>query len=69
MIDVVLDQSIVVPTIAALYNKYLPRLKDVVADRKFKMNNGDTSIPTLDWVVLQKYSGKRFAFLLSVYAI
>ena len=31
------------PSVASLYNKYLPKLRDVVADRKFKMNNGDTS--------------------------
>lgn len=56
-IDVVLDQMVEVPSIASIYDKYLPQLRDVVADRKFKMNNGDTSEPTLDWVFLRKYSG------------
>ena len=57
-IDVLLDDEIEVPSVASLYNKYLPKLRDVVADRKFKMNNGDTSEPTLDWVFLRKYTGK-----------
>jgi hypothetical protein len=57
-IDVVLEREVMVPSLAALYSKYLPKLRDFVAAQKVKMTNGDTSEPILDWVFVRKYAGR-----------
>jgi hypothetical protein len=63
-IDVVLEREVKVPSLVALYEKYLPRLHDFVAAQKLKMTNGgDTSEPILDWVFLRKYAGKGYILI------
>ena len=57
-IDVVLEREVMVPSLAALYSKYLPKLRDFVAEQKVKMTNGDTAEPILDWVFIRKYAGR-----------
>ena len=53
-----LERELKVPSLEALYSKYLPRLHDFVAEQKVKMTNGDTTEPILDWVFVRKYAGK-----------
>lgn len=55
-IDVFMERELHEPSIAALYDKYLPKLRDFVAEQKIKFN-GDYSEPVLDWVFLRKYAG------------
>jgi hypothetical protein len=55
-IDVFLQMQSRVPSIAAIYDKYLPKLRDFVAKQKIELN-GDYSEPVLDWVFVRKYAG------------
>jgi hypothetical protein len=57
-IDVVLDGVIQVPSLAALYESYIPKLNSFVSEQK--RFHGDTSEPTLDWVFLRKYEGSYY---------
>ena len=47
------------PSFAALYEKYLPKLRDFVMEQKIELN-GDYSEPSLDWVFVRKYAGTVF---------
>lgn len=55
-IDVFTNDRLEAPKIGSIYEKYLPRLYELVREKKRIMNNGDTSEPSLDWVFLRKYS-------------
>lgn len=55
-IDVFIAKELRVPSIAAFYDKYLPKLRDFVAEQKIELN-GDYSEPVLDWVFVRKYAG------------
>ena len=48
-----------VPSIAAVYEKYLPKLRDVIAEQKLELI-GDDSEPSLDWVFIRKHAGTAF---------
>ena len=55
-IDVFMQRTLHVPSLAALYEKYLPKLRDFVVEQKIELN-GDYSEPSLDWVFIRKYAG------------
>mmetsp|Transcript_299 Transcript_299/g.423 ORF Transcript_299/g.423 Transcript_299/m.423 type:complete len:190 (+) Transcript_299:48-617(+) len=55
-IDVYTNEELLTPKIADIYKKYLPKMTELVREKKILMNNGDTSEPSLDWIFLRKYS-------------
>lgn len=66
-IDVFTNNELLTPTISKLYDKYMPAIREMVKDRKFKMNNGDTSEPSLDWVFLRKYQADSKRYMLRLH--
>ena len=58
-IDIFMEKKLYVPSLAALYEKYLPKLRDFVVEQKIELN-GDYSEPSLDWVFVRKYAGTTF---------
>lgn len=66
-IDVFTNKKLLAPTIANIYDKHLPKIYDLVREKKRVMDGDDTE-PSLDWVFLRKYSAGAERYMLRLHS-
>jgi hypothetical protein len=66
-IDVFTNKQLLAPTISNMYDKYLPKMFDLVREKKREMDGDDTE-PSLDWVFLRKYQAGAERYMLRMHS-